>query len=222
MENIDKIIAIVKKELSSSSHDIEHTLRVRNTALKIAAHTVGADKTIVELASILHDIARVKEDTDPVRTIDHAVLGAEMASAILKQFGYSSEIIEGVSNCISTHRYRGNNLPKTIEAKILSDADKLDAIGAIGVARAFMIAGEYGEPLFKEINDDSNYDYSNKLENGRIENFGEHSPNIEYEVKLKKIPERLYTDFAKQMVQSRIKYMDGFFSKLEMEVKGEE
>jgi uncharacterized protein len=220
MENIDKIIAIVKEELSSSSHDIEHTFRVRSTALKIASHTECADTKIVELAAVLHDIARVKEDTDATRTIDHALLGAEMAREILKKFGYSKEIIDGVCHCISTHRYRGNNLPQTIEAKILSDADKLDAIGAIGVARAFMIAGEYGEPLFKEI--DQNKNNLDNIKNGRIKNFGEHSPNIEYEVKLKKIPARLYTDFAKQIAQNRIKFMDEFFTKLNREVEGEE
>lgn len=56
----------------------------------------------------------------------------------------------------------------------------------------------------------------------RIKNFGEHSPNIGYEVKLKKIPERLYTDFARSMAKERIEFMDRFFSKLEREVMGEE
>jgi uncharacterized protein len=225
MEKIDDIIQVVKTELASASHDIEHTFRVRKTALKIAEHTENVNKTVLELACILHDIARVREDTDKTHSIDHAILGAEMARNILKDYGYPAEVIEAVSHCISTHRYRGNNLPRTIEAKILSDADKLDAIGAVGVARAFMIAGEYGEPLYKAFN--HTYELqantiSDKGKNKRIKNFGEHSPNIEYEVKLKRIPERLYTDFAKQIAKKRIEFMDGFFLELETEVSGEE
>ncbi|MGB9694822.1 MAG: HD domain-containing protein [Caldisericaceae bacterium] len=223
MEKIDEIIEIVKAELASSSHDIEHTFRVRKTALKIAEHTENVNTTVVELACILHDIARVREDTDKTHSIDHAILGAEMAKSILKQFDYPDAVIEAVSHCISSHRYRGDNQPKTMEAKILSDADKLDAIGAIGVGRAFMIAGEYGEPLYKPFEkDDETHKDHNSPKNGRIKNFHDHSPNIEYEVKLKKIPERLFTDFAKKMAEERIKFMDNFFAKLQREVEGEE
>jgi uncharacterized protein len=219
MEKISYIRESVERELSSSSHDFEHTIRVYNLALKIASTIKGVDLEVLELASLLHDIARVKEDTDKSGAINHAILGAEMASDILRTLGYSEELMNKVSHCIRTHRFRGNEVPQTIEAKILSDADKLDAIGAIGVGRAFMIAGEYGEPLYKTF-DYEQYD-TNTLNNGRIKEFREHSPNIEFDIKLKRIPDRLYTEEAKKIANGRIKIMENFFERLEKEIRGE-
>ena len=220
MEKMAYIKKTLEKELSSSSHNLEHTMRVHNLALKIASTIEGVDLEVLELASLLHDIARVKEDTNETNDIDHAILGAGMASDILRTLGYSEELIKKVSHCIRTHRFRGNELPETIEAKILSDADKLDAIGAVGVGRAFMIAGEYGEPLYKEFN--LNEYGMNTLKNGKIKNFRDHSPNIEFEIKLRHIPERLYTDEAKRIAEERVRVMEDFFNRLEHEVRGEE
>ena len=194
-------------------------MRVYNLALKIAATIKGVDLEVLELASLLHDIARVKEDTDKTGAINHAILGAEMASDILRTLGYSEELINKVSHCIQAHRFRGNKLPESLEAKILSDADKLDAIGAVGVGRAFMIAGEYGEPLYKTFNREQ---YSNNtLNDGRIKEFKEHSPNIEFDIKLKHIPDRLYTEEAKKIARGRIKIMEDFFERIEKEIRGE-
>jgi uncharacterized protein len=219
MDRMLKIRRIVEKELSTSSHDLEHTIRVRNLALKIAKNIDGVDLEVLELAALLHDIARVREDTDNTGVIDHAILGSEMASDTLRELGYPEELIDNVAKCIKTHRFRSNNLPETIEAKILSDADKLDAIGAVGIGRAFMIAGEYGEPLYKIFDRD---EYSeNTLANGRIRNFKKHSPNIEFDMKLKRIPDRLFTDEAKKMAKERIIFMENYFERLEKEIKGE-
>jgi len=212
---MERLIEILKKELSSSSHDLDHTFRVLNVALKIAQFYPEANVEVIKVACILHDIARVREDKDPERRIDHAVLGAEMSRKILKELGYNEDFIEAVAHAIESHRYRGKSKPKTIEAMILSDADKLDAIGAIGVARSFMIAGEYGEPLFKEFNENEAGEAS------RIRDFKDHSPNIEYEVKLKHIKDRLYTDVAKRIAEDRTKFMEVFFERLKKEVKGE-
>ncbi|BAL80826.1 HD domain-containing protein [Caldisericum exile] len=209
------LIEIVKKELNSSSHDFDHTLRVLNLALKIVEHYPEVDLEVLKVSCILHDIARVREDADPTHTIDHAELGAEMSKEILKSLGYKDDFISKVSHAIRAHRFRGKILPETIEAKILSDADKLDAIGAIGVARAFIIAGEYGERLYVEVNED------NFKEAKRINNFKEHSPNIEYLVKLRYIKDRLYTDYAKEIAEDRLRYMEEFFERLKREVRGE-
>jgi uncharacterized protein len=219
MENIIYIKEILQKELSSSSHDLEHTMRVYTLALKIAGTLKGVNIEVIQLAALLHDIARVREDTDETHNIDHAIMGAEMASKILKEIGYEDRLIDHVAHCIRAHRFRGGEEPKTIEAKILSDADKLDAIGAIGVARAFMIAGEYGEPLYKEF--DSNQYRDNSSKSGKIKNFKAHSPNIEFEMKLKLIPSRLYTDEAKRIAEERVKVMENFFNRLERDVRGE-
>ncbi len=219
MDPLSKIEEIVKRELSSSSHDLEHTFRVLKLALKIAKTEPLCNIDVLKLSAILHDIARVKEDTDNSRRIDHAILGAEMAAKILKELSFDDRTIESVKHCIRAHRFRGSERPETLEAKILSDADKIDAIGAIGVARAFMIAGEWGEPLYMDFEGEEKY--LNNTENGRIKNQKNHSPNIEFEVKLKHIPERLYTDEAKRIAQERVRFMELFFERLSKELKGE-
>ncbi len=223
-KNIQKVISRVKSELSSSAHDLEHTFRVLKLARRIASHESGVDIEVIELAAILHDIARVKEDNDITGKIDHAILGSEMSKEILEELGYPDETVKKVCDAIKTHRFRGKNIPETIEAKILFDADKLDAIGAVGIARAYMIAGEMGEPLYREIHDLETYKKENLVDGeltGRIKDISRHSVNIEYETKFKKIPERLFTDTAKKIAKERLKFMDKFFEQLRREVEGE-
>ncbi|MGE5578303.1 MAG: HD domain-containing protein, partial [Syntrophothermus sp.] len=142
----------VEKELSCSAHDLDHVMRVYNLCLYLARNEAGVngagvdvDIEVLKAAALLHDIARVREDRDGSGSIDHAVLGARMAEEILVDMDYPGEKVEQVKHCIRSHRFRGGNEPQTIEAKILFDADKLDAMGAVGVARFFMVAGEYGE-----------------------------------------------------------------------------
>jgi len=169
----------------------------------------------------LHDIARVEESEDMTGEIDHAVLGSEVASNILRTLEYEDEKIEKIKQCIVTHRFRTGNIPNTIEAKILFDADKLDAIGAIGIARTFMLSGQFGQRLV--LNNSVN-DYLNKntVENGRIKDISQHTPFIEYEVKLKKIPNKLYTEKAKEIGKERIEFMEEFFHRLRLDVEGAE
>ncbi|PIU68183.1 hypothetical protein COS81_04905 [candidate division WWE3 bacterium CG06_land_8_20_14_3_00_42_16] len=124
---------------------------IYNMCLHLAKDESEVDLDILKTSALLHDIARAKEDKDDSGNIDHAILGAEMAENILKDFGYSNDKIEAVKHCIITHRFRSGNEPKIKEAKILFDADKLDVIGSIGIARSFMIAGQYGEKMFIRI-----------------------------------------------------------------------
>jgi uncharacterized protein len=221
---ISEIIEIVKKELSSSAHDLEHTFRVLKLAKKIAEKEGKVNMEVIELAALLHDIARVKEDSDKTGNTDHAVLGAEMARKILSDLGYPNETVDAVCHAIRTHRFRGENVPETIEAKILFDADKLDAIGAVGIARAYMIAGERGEPLYREVSDLNVYKKENlvggKL-NGRIKDISKHSVNMEYETKFKKIPDRLFTETARKIAKDRLEFMAQYFGRLKKEIEGE-
>jgi len=145
----------------------------------------------------LHDIARVEEGEDKAGETDHAVLGSEIAIDILKSLEYEDDKIEKIKHCIITHRFRTGNEPNTIDAKILFDSDKLDAIGAIGIARTFMLSGQYGQRLVLN-NSMNNYLNINTVENGRIKDFSKHTPFMEYEVKFKKIPDKLYTKKQKK------------------------
>ncbi|KUO65012.1 MAG: phosphohydrolase [Gracilibacter sp. BRH_c7a] len=211
---------IIKDNKLCTAHDLDHVLRVYNLCKRLAVHEAGVDMDILIPAALLHDIARVIEDEDKSGESDHAVLGAKMASGILERLGYEEGAIERIKHCILAHRFRSGHNPETIEAKILFDADKLDVIGAIGIARSFMVAGQHGEKLFQDIPIEE-YIVENVGENGRIKDNSKHGINLEFELKLKKIPQRLYTKKGKEIALRRISYMEEFFRILREEINGE-
>ena len=221
-EKYKRIQRIVEKELSCSAHNMAHVMRVYNLCLLLAKSETNIDLDILKTAALLHDIAKVKEDRDNSGNTDHAVLGAEIAEKILRKLGYDNNI-EQVKHCISTHRFRSDNKPDTNEAKILFDADKLDVIGAIGIARSYMIAGQYGQRIYSNTPIDR-YIQDNLVggkANGRIKDKSKHAPNIEFETKLKHIPEKLFTQKAKKIAQKRIEFMKWYFEQLKKEINGE-
>ena len=130
----------------SSSHGWDHADRVWNLCRHIG-RAEGADLEVLGLAAYLHDIGRPEERASGGE-VCHAVAGAERARRILEEHGYREETIERVVHCIASHRFRRNGeRPRTLEARVLFDADKLDAIGAVGIGRAFLFAGEVGARL---------------------------------------------------------------------------
>lgn len=146
-EKHKKIIEIVKDKLSCSAHNLDHVFRVYNLCMLIAKSEKDVDLEILIPSVLLHDIARVVESNDKTGDIDHAILGSKIGEGILRDLLYEEEKIQGIKHCISTHRFRTGAEPNTIEAKILFDADKLDAIGACGIARTFMLSGQFGQRL---------------------------------------------------------------------------
>lgn len=215
-----KIVDIVEKELTCSAHNLDHVFRVYNLCILISRYEKNVDMDVLIPAVLLHDIARVKENRDKTGEIDHAVLGSQMAAEILRGLGYEEDKIEQIKHCISTHRFRTGNEPKTIEAKILFDSDKLDVIGAAGIARTFMMAGQFGQRL--TIGDERLEEYlkSNTVENGRVKDVSKHTPFIEYELKFKKIPGKLYTNKAKEIGEERLKFTEQYFDRLKLELQG--
>ncbi|MEF8873375.1 MAG: HD domain-containing protein [Candidatus Thermoplasmatota archaeon] len=214
----EEIWTAAKKELSDSAHGIDHTKRVYSLCRRLADEEV--DRDILLPAALLHDIARKEEDEDDTGSVNHAVLGAKKAQNILEGNDHELEKIESIKHCIRTHRFRSDEEPETLEAKILSDADKLDAVGAVGIARAFMLAGRFGERVYREV-DRERYAEENLTENGRVRRISKHAPNLEYELKLKEIPEKLYTERAKKIAEDRVEYMESYFSRLKKEIEGE-
>ncbi|SMC22277.1 uncharacterized protein SAMN02745134_01616 [Clostridium acidisoli DSM 12555] len=214
-----KIIEIVKNKLTCSAHNLDHVFRVYNLCLLISKYEKDVDLEILTPAALLHDIARVEESEDNTGEIDHAVLGSEIAGEILRKLEYEEEKIEKIKHCIIAHRFRTGHQPNTIEAKILFDADKLDVIGASGIARTFMLAGQFGQRL--TVNESLN-DYldNNTVQNGRLKDVSKHTPFIEYEVKFKKIPDKLYTEKAREIGKKRIEFMKEYFDRLTLEIKG--
>ena len=218
-----KIEEIVAKELSCSAHAMEHVIRVYNLCLHLAKCESSVDLDALKTAALLHDIARVKEFNDKTGSIDHSALGAEMADKILRTLGHSEQKIAHVKHCIAAHRFRGKVEPQTKEAKILFDADKLDVLGAIGVARSFMIAGQYSQKIYSEtsIKEYMKENVIGEKADGMIIDISKHSPNLEFELKFKRIPERLYTQKAKEIAKEKLRFMEDFFEKLKREIKGE-
>ena len=219
-EKYQRLKEIVESKLKGASlaHDMGHVMRVYELCLYLAESEPTADLNVLKTATLLHDIARMRES----REVDHALLGAEMAEKILKDLAYPEEEIQRVKHCIIAHRFKGEKKPETMEAQILSDADKLDALGAIGIARCFVLAGEYLEKIYSDapIEEYVKQNLTGGRCGGRIKDLSKHAPNIEFETKLKRIPRRLYTLRAREIGRERLAFMEQFFQRLEKEIKG--
>lgn len=131
-------------ESDDGSHDIAHILRVFRNAMRIQRQEGGND-AVLAAAVLLHDCVSVEKNS-PLRA-QASRLAAEKASSILASLGWPADAIAGVAHAILTHSFSAGIAPETIEAKILQDADRLDAIGAIGVARCFYIGGRMNSGL---------------------------------------------------------------------------
>jgi uncharacterized protein len=220
------MIAEKEMEGASPAHDITHVMRVYNLCLELANCEPNVDSDILRSAALLHDIARTKEDKDMragFLNVDHAVIGAEISAKILRELDYSEERIERVQHCIASHRFRGENPPRTIEAKILSDADKLDVLGATGIARSFTIGGENGQKIYSDTPIDKyiKENLASGKANGRIIDPSKHASNLEFETKFKHIPDKLHTPKAREIGRERLEYMKQFFERLRKEINGQ-
>jgi len=132
-------------EGDDGSHDIAHILRVFKNAMRIHARE-GGDGRVLAAAVLLHDCVSVEKNS-PLRS-QASRLAAEKASGILTEMGWGKADIAAVAHAIAAHSFSANIAPETLEAKILQDADRLDAIGMVGAARCFYIAGRMGSGLY--------------------------------------------------------------------------
>lgn len=184
----------------SSGHDWWHTYRVYESGKQIA-YEEGAELYVVELASLLHDIADFKfHDGDED-------IGPRLAEEWLKSLGVEQDVITHVKNIVATISFKGANTKneiKTLEGMCVQDADRLDAIGAIGIARAFAFGGARGNPIY-DPNVPTNVEQSKeeykKSNNPEINHFYE---------KLLLLKDRMNTDTAREMAEERHKFMEQF------------
>lgn len=190
------------------SHDWEHTLRVCNLCERIG-RTEGVDMEVLLIAAYLHDIGRCYQDASD-GVVCHAKKGVRMAWPIIRKLPLTEGQKKNILHCIQAHRFRGNAGPVTPEAKVLFDADKIDSIGAVGVARAFLFAGEVGARLHNpEINIEEAAPYSRDDTGFR-----------EYRVKLRKIKDRILTTEGKRLADERHDFMKKFFERFLEEYEG--
>ena len=190
------------------SHDWDHTERVLELCLRIGRKE-KADLEVLRLAAILHDIGREAEDKSGGR-LCHGARGAVLAAGILKRHGLERDTISRVVHCIAAHRFRGRQEPESLEAKVLFDADKLDSIGAVGIGRAFLFAGEVGARLH-----DPAVDTRKTRPYTR-----EDTAYREFLVKLSRIKDRMHTGEGKRLARERHRFMVGFFDRLNKEARG--
>ena len=199
----------VKNRLQSDfgdGHDFEHTLRVVRHSLWLCDQLPAANRQIVHLAALLHDVARV-EESQSAGAIDHAGKGAVIAAEFLRSCQLPESLIKPIAECIAQHRYRSGVKPESLEAQILYDADKLDSLGAIGIGRAFLFAGRVGARLHN-----SEQEAVNNPPYGRQD-----TAYREYLVKLSHIPERMFTEPGRRKALELKKVMDDFFRQLNEE-----
>jgi uncharacterized protein len=213
----------VEKELECSAHNMDHVLRVYNLALHLAEGE-DVDMGVLKAAALMHDIARVKEDQDDSGETDHAKLGAEMAGPILKELDFPGDKIPHVQDCILSHRFRTGHSPESLEARILFDADKLDVMGATGIARAFMWVGRNNSRMYYKPEDLDAYIRENLTggkRNGRIKDKTRHTPQIELETKWKFMIDKLNTEKAREICRERFTFQKEFLERMEKEIRGE-
>lgn len=190
-------------------HGPDHAERVHVTALAMGRE-LEADLTILSAAALLHDIGRAEESRSRGQ-LCHAALGAVMAEPLLRELDFPAETVAAIRHCIATHRFRDDtNRPESLEAQILFDADKLDSLGAIGIGRAFLFAGQVGARLHND---------EQALADSLAYSL-EDTAYREFKVKLCKLPERMLTTVGRKLAGERQQFMQEFFTRLDAEIWG--
>ncbi|HLE14702.1 MAG TPA: HD domain-containing protein [Anaerolineales bacterium] len=199
---------------SDPVHGFDHVLRVYRMAERLA-WAEGADIEIVRAAALLHDAQGSATGGGEIGRQNHHHASAEFARLVLQSGGWPEERIAAVEHCIRAHRFRDHSeSPASLEAKILFDADKLDVIGAFGVARTIAFDAVVNQPFFAPPSE-------RFLNSGEKEPGEAHSSYHEYLFKLSKIKDRLHTATARELAEGRDRFMREFFARLAAEANGE-
>ena len=145
-----KVLDSIKNEVieimdNDAAHDFEHIMRVYSNAQKIAKKEKLNPKLVLS-AALLHDIVSYPKSSK--RSKFSSIDSAKKSKIILKKYGFTEEEITIISDAIEDHSFSQNKVPETLEGKILQDADRLDALGAIGIARVFATSGSLNRPFY--------------------------------------------------------------------------
>ena len=198
-------IARAAARTAEAAHDFGHVRRVAVSARAIA-EAEGADLDIVLSAALLHELVSLPKDhPDSPRS---GYLCAELAADMLQKEGYSIERVEAVAYCIRVHPFSLGVVPETLEAKVLQDADRLDALGAIGIARCFAVGAALGRPF---------YDPDDPFCRGR-EPDDKHWTLDHFGRKLLRLPETLHTPSGREIARGRATFLEAFLRQLEQEI----
>ncbi|WP_310171155.1 HD domain-containing protein [Neobacillus niacini] len=209
---IEQTEKFVQTELGedATGHDWFHVDRVRRNALYINKQEQSGDPFIIEMAALLHDIPDEKLN-------ETAEIGEAKLDTFLKTIELSEEEINQIKKIIASISFKGGRKVdlESIEAKIVQDADRLDAIGAIGIARAFAYGGKKGQPIYDpsyQIREEMTIEEYRKGKSTSIHHFYE---------KLLKLKDLLNTESAKKMAESRHQMMERFLEQFYQEWNGQ-
>ena len=199
----------------ATGHDFYHAIRVKRLAVLIGQDE-GADLDVLIAAAYLHDIARGGERVETGRIInDHVVAGMRCAREVLPWVGFPEDKIAQVVECIRDHeQYQWDREGKSEaklskEALILQDADRLDAMGAIGIARAFAYGGAVGRPLWIPEEEPGEFQHG-VVSRSTLHHFHE---------KLLRLKDIMNTDLGRKLAVERHAYMKEFVSRFKREWK---
>ena len=209
-EIIDRAVTYVRNKFENeySGHDWFHTLRVFRTATRIA-ETEGADVETVQLAALLHDV-------DDRKLSPETYAEQKNARVFLAENGVEESVICEICRIISEVSFVGSDsvVPSTLEGKCVQDADRLDAIGAIGIARAFAYGGNHNRLMYHpDIAPNPNMSKEEYIKSNST------TVNHFYE-KLFKLTDMMNTDTAKQIAKERDAYMKDFIAEFLDEWEG--
>ena len=206
MKVLDKIQQEVKNKMKNDpAHDFDHIMRVYKSAEKLSKQE-KANLKLVLSATLLHDI--IKYPKTDKRSKNSSLKSAQEAKKILKKYNFSSDEIQIIHDAIRDHSFSRNKTPTTLEGKILQDADRLDAIGAIGIARVFAVAGSEKRPFY---NKSDPFCKNRNLDDQRwtVDHFFK---------KLLKLEKMMNTKSAKIEAKRRTKILKNYLSELKKEI----
>jgi uncharacterized protein len=191
----------------SSGHDPWHAFRVRDLAIRIAS-SIGADTEVVHAAALLHDIGHASGRPQ------HAQRGASLAADLLASCGFPSDKIPSVTSCIEQHEWlpgRAGDPPRpTVEYQAFADADRLDALGAIGIARTFAFGGAHSRPIWNP--------EPNTVAHGA---YGTSSIHHFYD-KLLRLPSDMYTEPGRRLAARRVMVTEEFLRSFNLQWEGKD
>ncbi|WP_341962003.1 HD domain-containing protein [Pseudomonas sp. RC10] len=201
----DKLLPHTIAERADGSHDVSHLHRVWTNVCAIR-NKEGGDPEILIAATLLHDCVSVEKNS-PFRS-SASRLAAAKAGELLSEMGWDEERIDAVAHAIEAHSYSANIAPTTLEARILQDADRLDAIGMIGVARLFYVSGRMGSHLYDPTDPQAK---SRELDDKRY-------ATDHFTTKLFTLAQGFQTGTGKQMAQTRHERAERFLREFMEEV----
>jgi uncharacterized protein len=205
-----QLLAALGPAGTDGSHDNSHLLRVWQNARAIAESEPDCDRVVLVAAVLLHDCVAVEKNSpDRPRA---SRLAADRARQIVAALGWTSDRIARMGHAIEAHSYSAGIPPETIEAKILQDADRLDAIGAIGVARCFYVAGRIGSALYSP-DDPAAITRPLADQAFALDHFG---------AKLFKVADHFQTATGRRMAAARARTMDAFYAAFLAEIGEQE